>query len=210
MFFPSLQAQHKNQKGDIHVTSAENNGTAEKKRANAHTQDISTTTITTMGGGVDMLRTFLSELCCAQSILLTRLGCVCVCDDADDGSDSLAYSSLLSVLPPCKKKKKKPCCEEMNLVYQNYGKIQKDKKENKKSGAGLGIAPAHDTTRGPVAEISYSLVCLFFLFPSVQWKIVGEGVMNCPRFFEYKPTESEQRRRRVYISDRCCWERLLK
>ncbi len=73
------------------------------------------------------------------------------------------------VLPPCKKKKKKkPCCEEMNLVYQNW----KDKKKNKKSGAGLGIAPAHDTR--PVAEISY-LVCLFFSPQQLQWKIVGGG-----------------------------------
>jgi hypothetical protein len=76
------------------------------------------------------------------------------------------------VLAPCKKKKKKPCCEEMNLVYQNW-KDKTDKKEENKSGAELGIAPAHDTR--PVAEIFLSCVRLFFSSQQLQWKIVGGG-----------------------------------
>jgi hypothetical protein len=58
-------------------------------------------------------------------------------------------------------------------LFIKTGKIKKDKKEENKSGAELGIAPAHDTR--PVAEIFLSCVRLFFSSQQLQWKIVGGG-----------------------------------
>jgi hypothetical protein len=59
-----LSRKIQKKEGHPHVTSAENNGTAEK-RANTH-RIVSTTTITTRGGGVDMLRTFFQS-CVARN-----------------------------------------------------------------------------------------------------------------------------------------------
>ncbi len=115
----SRQPQQKYNKKGHRVTSAENNGTEKIKEwvgGAAKRANISLL----WEGGYDMLRTFfLSFRVVLFRAINTTHQSGAVCDDADDCSDSLAYSSLLSAGPSSFKKKRKPCCEEMNLVYQN-------------------------------------------------------------------------------------------